>query len=73
MPVIKMGKAAKAALGRIGKGAAMIWRLIKILVVLLVLGAIGLVAYAYVGPLFFSGDFAAPTEEITQPVILEGN
>ncbi|HSG37324.1 MAG TPA: hypothetical protein VLA27_07795 [Paracoccaceae bacterium] len=51
----------------------MIWRLIKFLVVLVVLGALGLVAYAYVGPLFFSGDFAAPTEVITQPVVLEGN
>jgi len=51
----------------------MIWRLIKFLVVLVVIGFIGLVAYAYVGPLFFSGDFAAPTEEITQPVTLEGN
>jgi hypothetical protein len=73
MPVIKMGKAAKTAVGRLGKDAAMIWRLIKILVVLLVLGAIGLVAYAYVGPLFFSGDFAAPTEVISEPVTLEGN
>jgi hypothetical protein len=69
----KDAKAAKAAVGRIGKDAAMIWRLIKILVVLLVLGAIGLVAYAYVGPLFFSGDFAAPTEVISEPVTLEGN
>ena len=51
----------------------MIWRLIKFLVVLVVIGTIGLVAYAYVGPLFFNGDFAAPTEEITQPVILESN
>ncbi len=73
MPVIKMDKAAKVAVGRIGKDAAMIWRLIKFLVVLVVLGALGLVAYAYVGPLFFSGDFAAPTEVITQPVALEGN
>ncbi len=51
----------------------MIWRLIKFLVVLVVIGAIGLVAYAYVGPLFFNGDFAAPAEEITQPVALENN
>jgi nucleotide-binding universal stress UspA family protein len=69
----KDAKAAKAAAGRRGKDAAMIWRLIKFLVVLVVIGFIGLVAYAYVGPLFFSGDFAAPTEEITQPVTLEGN
>jgi hypothetical protein len=73
MPVIKMHKAVKAAPGRRGKDAAMIWRLIKFLVVLVVIGAIGLVAYAYVGPLFFSGDFAAPTEVITQPVALESN
>ena len=51
----------------------MIWRLIKLFLILVVIGAIGLVAYAYVGPLFFSGDFAAPTEEITQPVVLESN
>jgi O-antigen/teichoic acid export membrane protein len=47
------------------------WRLIKVLFFLTVLGGIGLVAYAYVGPLFFPGDFAAPTQEVTHPVTLE--
>jgi hypothetical protein len=47
------------------------WRLIKVLFFLTALGGIGLVAYAYVGPLFFPGDFAAPTQEVTRPVTLE--
>ena len=51
----------------------MIWRLIKLFLILVVIGAIGLVAYAYVGPFFLSSDFAAPTEEITQPLALESN
>lgn len=51
-------------------GQAM-WRLIKVLFFLIVLGGVGLIAYAYVGPLFFPGDFAAPTQEVTRPVTLE--
>jgi len=47
------------------------WRLIKALFFLIALGGIGLVAYAYVGPLFFPADFAAPTTEVTRPVTLE--
>jgi len=49
------------------------WRLIKALFFLIVIGAIGLVAYAYVGPLFFPADFAPPAEEVTRPVTLETN
>ncbi|WP_199910633.1 hypothetical protein [Loktanella sp. Alg231-35] len=47
------------------------WRLIKVLFFLIVLGGIGLIAYAYVGPLFFPNDFAAPTQEVIRPVTLE--
>lgn len=47
------------------------WRVLKLLIYLLVLGAVGLVAYAYVGPIFFADDFAAPVREITRPVTLE--
>ncbi|SHE45606.1 hypothetical protein SAMN05444339_101415 [Loktanella atrilutea] len=46
------------------------WRLIKALFFLAVLAALALIAYAYAGPLFFPGDFAPPTQEITQPVTL---
>lgn len=47
------------------------WRLIKVLFFLGVLGALGLVAYAYAGPIFFPTDFAAPTAEVNQSVVLE--
>ena len=53
-------------------GQAM-WRFIKALLFLIIVAGIGLVAYAYVGPLFFPGDFAAPSEEVTRPVTLETN
>ncbi|MBE0414418.1 hypothetical protein [Yoonia sp.] len=49
------------------------WRLIKALVLLAILAGIALVAYAYVGPLFFPGDFAAPTQEVSNPVTLDTN
>lgn len=49
----------------------MIWKLIKLLFYLAVLGAIGLIAYVYVGPIFFPQDFAAPQEQVTEPVTLE--
>lgn len=51
----------------------MIWKLFKLLFWLAVLCAIGLVAYAYLGPIFFPSDFAAPATNITSPVSLEGN
>lgn len=49
----------------------MLWRLIKLLFWLALLGAIALVAYAYIGPVFFPDDFAPPREEIIIPLILE--
>ena len=49
----------------------MLWKLIKLLIYLMILGGIGLVAYAYLGPVFFPQDFAAPQERIEQPVVLE--
>lgn len=49
------------------------WRLIKALLFLIVLGGAALVAYAYVGPVFFPADFAAPSQEVTRPVTLETN
>ena len=49
----------------------MLWRLIKLLIFLTVLGGIGLVGYAYLGPIFFPQDFDAPQERIEQPVVLE--
>ncbi len=48
----------------------MIWRLIKGLFFLAVLAAIGLVAYAYLGPVFFPADFAAPSQAVSEPVSL---
>lgn len=48
----------------------MLWKLFKALFILAILAGLGLVAYAYVGPLFFPSDFAAPTNEIVQPVTL---
>ena len=49
----------------------MLWRIIKLLILLAVLAGIALIAYAYVGPILFAPDFAAPSEQITQPVVLE--
>lgn len=48
----------------------MLWKLIKFLFGLAVVAAIGLIAYAYVGPIFFPADFAAPSEEVVEPVTL---
>ena len=45
-------------------------RLIKWLFYLLVLGALALVAYAYVGP-FFGADFSPPQSERRLPVQLD--
>ncbi len=49
------------------------WRLIKALLFLIIIAGVALVAYAYVGPLFFPADFAAPVQEVTQPVTLDTN
>lgn len=51
----------------------MLWRLIKLLLVLIILGGIALIVYAYAGPIFFPGDFAAPSETITVPYTLDAN
>lgn len=45
-------------------------KLIKLLIYLLIIGFIGLVGYAYIGP-FFGADFAPPQAEIRQPVTLD--
>lgn len=49
------------------------WRLIKAILFLVIFAGVALVAYAYIGPIFFPDDFAAPTQEVTQPVTLENN
>jgi hypothetical protein len=46
-------------------------RLFKLLIFLLVVGFIGLVGYAYVGP-FFGADFAPSQVETRVPVTLLG-
>lgn len=49
------------------------WRLFKLLAVLIVLGGIGLVGYAYLGPIFFADDFKAPSSTVTEEIILGGD
>lgn len=44
-------------------------KLIKLLIFLLIVGFIGLVGYAYLGP-FFGVDFSPAQVEIRQPVTL---
>ncbi|QFT60083.1 hypothetical protein FIU94_14730 [Sulfitobacter sp. THAF37] len=46
-------------------------RLIKFLIFLLIVGFIGLVGYAYLGP-FFGAEFAPPPVETREPVTLSG-
>ncbi|MGJ8612248.1 MAG: hypothetical protein ACSHWY_14195 [Octadecabacter sp.] len=48
------------------------WRLIKFVFVLVVLAAIAFVGFAYLGPIFMPGDFAAPVHEVVTPVTLDG-
>ncbi|MEM6887838.1 MAG: hypothetical protein AAF636_06820 [Pseudomonadota bacterium] len=45
-------------------------RVFKLLIFLIVLAAIGLVGYAYVGP-YFGVDFSAPQAETRTPVTLD--
>ncbi|MCT4559424.1 MAG: hypothetical protein N4A61_15350 [Pelagimonas sp.] len=45
-------------------------KLLKWLIYLVILGGLGLVAYAYLGPLF-GVDFSPPQEEIRMPVDLD--
>lgn len=47
------------------------WRIIKLLLFLALLAAVTFIGYAYVGPVFFPQDFAAPSEVVTVPVTLE--
>ena len=49
----------------------MLWRLIKFLLGLALLCAIGLVVFAYIGPIFWPADFAAPSQTVTTPLVLE--
>lgn len=46
------------------------FRLIKWLIYIAILGVIGLAGYAYIGP-FFGADFAPAQSEIRQDVIIE--
>lgn len=46
------------------------WRLIKFLFVLVILGGFAFLAFAYLGPIFMPDDFAAPVEEVIKPVTL---
>ncbi len=55
---------------RTGRQVKGMWRLLKWLVYLALLAAIGVVAYAYIGP-FFGADFSAPAEERREPVIID--
>ncbi|WP_204318764.1 hypothetical protein [Pseudooceanicola aestuarii] len=48
------------------------FRIIKWLFYLAILGGIALVAYAYVGP-FFGADFAPPSQEMRTPVVLDAS
>lgn len=54
-----------------GKSGHGMWRIIKVLVFLILLAAVALVAYAYVGPIFFPADFAPPSETMNLPVTLD--
>ncbi|MBY6134537.1 hypothetical protein AB9K35_20550 [Leisingera sp. XS_AS12] len=47
-------------------------RLFKYLIYLVVLAAVGLVAYTYVGP-WFGADFSAPSTEVRKPVVLNAD
>lgn len=47
-------------------------RLFKYLLYLIVLAAVGVVVYAYVGP-WFGADFSPPQGEVRIPVTLDAN
>ncbi|MCL3882602.1 hypothetical protein [Marivita sp. GX14005] len=65
LPVISCKKTDKAGEGFVG-------RILKWLIYLAIIGAVALVAYAYVGP-FFGADFSPPQTEIRQPVTLDAD
>lgn len=46
------------------------WRLIKVMLVLLLLAVILFVAYAYVGPILFHEDFSPTIQEVVKPATL---
>lgn len=52
------------------KGARMIWRLIKLIFWLTLLGAIALVIFSYLGPILMPASFQPPVQEIREPVQL---
>ena len=56
--------------GRTGRA---MWRFMKLLIFLIILLAVGFVAYAYLGPVLFPSDFAAPAQEVTRSVTLDAN
>ena len=70
-PYINVMTAAQRPLNRQNRGILHMWRLIKAILTLAILAGLGLIAYAYVGPIFFPADFAAPTEQISVPVTLD--
>jgi len=47
------------------------WRIFKFLIFLSILASAAFVAYAYIGPIFFPADFAPPTTQVTQPLVLQ--
>ncbi len=47
-------------------------RLIKYLIYIAILAALGVIAYAYLGP-WFGVDFSAPQSETILPVVLDAN
>lgn len=49
----------------------MIWRIIKTLFFLMVLGAIALVIFAYLGPIMMPDAFDPPRQEIRLPLQLD--
>lgn len=51
----------------------MLWKLIKFLLFLAILAGLGLIAFAYVGPILMPAEFTPPSTEISQPVTLEAN
>jgi hypothetical protein len=67
---MKPGTDDRACQDEAEKRGRSMWRLIKVLFFLVVLAAIGLIGYAYIGPVFFAEDFAAPQHEVVQPVTL---
>ena len=47
-------------------------RIVKWLIYLVIMGAIALVSYAYIGP-YFGADFSPPQTEVRKPVTLDAD